>query len=301
MKHVLWVMLIVVGVTACSKVALNKDEFTALLIDMHMSDGVLSTSQNYNLNEKDNYMYYNDLFKKYGITRTEFDSCVTYYSGKSALFNKIYDAVIDTLSRRETEQMRVWKQLTVNDSINLFPGYTMMVDTSRPDSTSGNMGRRSTPVYVKRVVKEDTVYFDKQNPYFLVKMDSITPGMYKFSTTLRLNKREQDRRNYIRAYFLSDNNDTLKVRDVYVQSDTFKHDYHWTHYVVDSIYNQLVVKIIDGEDFSKVKKSKVERQGSVWNTQINKTYATPKMQERFKQQYLPAEDGRQRFLSPNSK
>ena len=54
-------------------------------------------------------LYYNDLFAKYGITREDFDSCVTYYSLQSALFNKIYDVVIDTLSRRQTKIMRSGK------------------------------------------------------------------------------------------------------------------------------------------------------------------------------------------------
>ena len=42
MKHIVWVFMIAVSVIACSKeVALNKNQFTALLIDMHMADGAL--------------------------------------------------------------------------------------------------------------------------------------------------------------------------------------------------------------------------------------------------------------------
>ena len=103
---------------------------------MHTTDGMLSVAQGDIRTEKDNYLYYNDLFKKYGITREDFDSCVTYYSLQSALFNKIYDVVIDTLSRRQTKVMREWKELTMKDTVDLFPGYTMIVaDTIRPDST----------------------------------------------------------------------------------------------------------------------------------------------------------------------
>lgn len=133
MKRILWVILIIAAMTACSKkVPLDKDQFTSLLIDMHTTDGMLSVARGDIRTEKDNYLYYNDLFAKYGITREDFDSCVTYYSLQSALFNKIYDVVIDTLSRRQTKIMREWKELTVNDTVNLFPGYTMIVaDTIR--------------------------------------------------------------------------------------------------------------------------------------------------------------------------
>ena len=80
MKHIVWVFMIAVSVIACSKeVALNKNQFTALLIDMHMADGALEVAKFERRNEKDNYLYYNDLFKKYGITRADFDSCLNYY------------------------------------------------------------------------------------------------------------------------------------------------------------------------------------------------------------------------------
>ena len=36
MKRILWVILIIAAITACSKkVPLDKDQFTSLLIDMH--------------------------------------------------------------------------------------------------------------------------------------------------------------------------------------------------------------------------------------------------------------------------
>ena len=36
-----WALFVAVCVTACSKALLDKDEFTALLIDMHSADGML--------------------------------------------------------------------------------------------------------------------------------------------------------------------------------------------------------------------------------------------------------------------
>ena len=46
MKRILWVILIIAAITACSKkVPLNKDQFISLLIDMHTTDGMLSVAQ----------------------------------------------------------------------------------------------------------------------------------------------------------------------------------------------------------------------------------------------------------------
>ena len=88
MKRILWVILIVAAITACSKkVPLDKDQFTSLLIDMHTTDGMLSVARGDIRTEKDNYLYYNDLFENYGITREDFDSCVTVLSTTTRLFN----------------------------------------------------------------------------------------------------------------------------------------------------------------------------------------------------------------------
>ena len=75
-------ILLLVGFTGCSrkKVPLDEKKFTALLIDLHRTDGTLSVARGLSgLNELKNYAYYNDLFRKYGITRAEFDSCMYYY------------------------------------------------------------------------------------------------------------------------------------------------------------------------------------------------------------------------------
>ena len=87
-------VIILLCIVACThkKAALDREKFTALLIDMHMADGALSLSQGYSTNhEKRNYAYYNSVFDKYGIDRAEFDSCMRYYSAQAALFDEIYD------------------------------------------------------------------------------------------------------------------------------------------------------------------------------------------------------------------
>ncbi|WP_320914764.1 DUF4296 domain-containing protein [Butyricimonas paravirosa] len=289
MKRILWVILIIAAITACSKkVPLDKDQFTSLLIDMHTTDGMLSVARGDIRTEKDNYLYYNDLFEKYGITREDFDSCVTYYSLQSALFNKIYDVVIDTLSRRQTKIMREWKELTVNDTVNLFPGYTMIVaDTIRPDSTQAKVRKKDSIVYETRVVKADTVYFDKRNQFVLVKLDSIVPGMYKFTSTIKLEKSDRGKRNFIQTYFLSADNDTLKVPDQYVGVDTLRpYKKDWEFYVADSSYTKLFMKIPKSDRDTRVKVKKLnDREGCVYKTEIFKTYVAPNREKQLKKEY----------------
>ena len=154
MKRILWVILIIAAITACSKkVPLDKDQFTSLLIDMHTTDGMLSVARGDIRTEKDNYLYYNDLFAKYGITREDFHTSVPYYRVHTALYIKIYHVVFDPLSRRQTKVMREWKELTMKDTVDLFPGYTMIVaDTIRPDSTQVKVRKKDSIVYETRVV-----------------------------------------------------------------------------------------------------------------------------------------------------
>lgn len=288
MKKILWIILIVTCMTACSKkVPLDRKEFTSLLIDMHTVDGALTIwTEEYGGDDRKKYMYYNDLFEKYGITRAEFDSCVHYYSAKTALFTKIYDVVIDSLNRRLTEKTRVYKQLTLRDSMNLMPGYKMWVfDTLDCDSVwlkdefidvlcAGN--------WMKEVVTRDTVVLDEQNPYVEIELDGVVPGMYNFKTNLKFEHRDRKKSKKILAYFLSDQNDTLKIKDTWVTMDSIKRVYTWSYYVSDSIYNKLHIRILDGE---KTKKGEKEWNGKIWDTGIFKLYQTPKEEERNKEFY----------------
>lgn len=291
MKHILWIFVIAVSVIACSKkVALDKDQFTALLIDMHTTDGVLEVINPNRRAEKDNYMYYNDLFKKYGITREDFDSCLTYYTKDALTFNKIYGAVIDTLSRRQTQKMRVLSQFTKNDTINLFQGYTMIVaDTIRADSTVAKAPKKDSVFYAERVVTEDTVHFDKRNQFVLVEVDSLVPGMYHFFTLVKLDRRVLGRRAYIKSFFLSEDNDTLKVPDQYVRlHDTIRaQEYKWEYYVKDTMYNKMVVKIVHSEMDKKAKVQTKELEGWISKTRLNRVYVGPNKIKELEIRYAP--------------
>lgn len=235
---------------ACSheKAALDQDQFTALLIDMHMADGTLSQSQGYSTNQdKKNYAYYNAVFDKYGITRADFDSCLYYYSSRMELFDRIYDVVIDTLNRRLTEQDRRLKELKSRDSVNYFPG-------------------------------PDTLFLDAEHPVWIAEIDSIVPGYYKFSTTVKLDTVEKKRENRIVAFFLSpDRKDTLHVRKIHMMTDTMSRRYNWAQYA-DSSFNRLVIKIADTDHPEKLN----YKRGRIWGTTLFRPYTSASTEERLK-------------------
>ena len=116
--------LIVCLAFSCKKkeMPLDSEEFKWLLLDMHKVDGTLAVGRGmYGHEEKKNYAYYNELFKKYGITREEFDSCLYFYSAQTKEFSQMYDFIIDSLNKQLTAADKVVKELKANDSVNYFP------------------------------------------------------------------------------------------------------------------------------------------------------------------------------------
>lgn len=234
---------------ACSqkKVPLDQQQFIALLIDMHVADGTLAQTKGYSAeNEKKNYAYYNSVFRKYGIDRAEFDSCMRYYSAQTALFSKLYDVVIDSLNKRLTDKNRVLNELRSRDSVNYFP-------------------------------RLDTIVLDTAHPVFTIVVDSLQAGLYRFATTIKFDTLDKGKNNRITAFFLTpDDKDTLHVREIKVLSDTLQHLYNWSQYI-DSSYNRLVVKMVDTD---KSKKQHF-RKGRIWGTTLYRPYISSKTEQRL--------------------
>lgn len=294
MKHhnILTILLLVALLLSCSKAILDRQQFTALLIDIHQTDAMLAELNLRADGPRADYKYYNDLFAKYGITRADFDSCLAYYTRQPEIFTAIYDAVIDTLSRRQTDKMRVWNQLTRLDTLNLFPGYTLTVaDTIPRDSLAKGRPRRDSVIRHPRLLRADTVALDPLNPYILVRVDSLLPGLYEFSTHFKWDKTPAVPRHHLLSYFLDPHGDTLRVRDIYVTPDTVARQYKWTHYLPDSAYSRLEIQlVVEAPDRKPARRATAPRQARVWGTVLNKKYTTDKQAEKLKQQYRPREN-----------
>jgi len=127
-KQLIFLLFTTLLLFSCSKkeekTYLSKDDFTRILFDIHLTDGVL-TSKNIVARGKDYRpsFYYNSIYKKYDITPEQFDSCVSFYTQNSDLYEKIYERVIDSLNRMETQfRIALKDSLVVRDTVNLWKG-----------------------------------------------------------------------------------------------------------------------------------------------------------------------------------
>lgn len=255
MKDLFLIFLVaLVTIAGCSgkKVPLDKKQFMALLTDMHMADGTLTVNDYMASDEKRNYAYYNAIFQKYGITKNEFDSCMSFYSAQTALFSQMYDVIIDSLNIRQTNINRILAELKARDSVNLFP-------------------------------LTDTIRFDSAHRITEVEIDSITPGLYRFSTTIKFDVPDKGKNNRITAFFLSaDGKDSLKVHKVTVITDTVKRYYSWSQYA-DSSYNRLIIKFVDSDNLKKLD----DRRGQAWETNLFRPYISEESERRMKSALKP--------------
>ena len=72
-----------------------------LLVDMHVLEGSMRATGNYNLSGEESRLYYAALFEKYGVTVADFDSSLVWYTKHPKKFERIYVNVmsrIDSLS-----------------------------------------------------------------------------------------------------------------------------------------------------------------------------------------------------------
>lgn len=248
-KYIVFPVLLLIGVAGCKrqKVPLDEKQFTDLLVDLHLADGTLQVKGFSPDRGKKDYAYYNSVFAKYGIDQQVFDSCMYYYSAQTLLFSKMYDKVIDRLSKKLTEQDRILNELRARDSVNYFP----VVDTILLDTSP--------------VVRE-------------YEIDSIVPGLYKFSLMIQFDTLDPGVNNRITSFFLSeDGRDTLRIRNVRVYADLSAHTYHWSQYA-DSLYDRLIIRFVDTDKPEKLK----YRRGRAWGATLLRPYTPAHTEERLK-------------------
>ncbi len=124
-KYILALLTIIMlscGSEKKHKPVLDKQQFKHMLIDIHLADGTLSAENVYRTgkNYRPSY-YYNSVFKKYNITPQQWDSCVAYYAENTAGFTEMYDKIIDSLNRLETQyRIKIKEAEMEQDTVNLW-------------------------------------------------------------------------------------------------------------------------------------------------------------------------------------
>jgi hypothetical protein len=80
-------------------------KFVSVLVDIHLADGIAveNMSRGGQVARLDSASLYGSVFTKYGVTRTMFDSTMSYYTEHPDNFQKIYNKVTAKLKRMEDE------------------------------------------------------------------------------------------------------------------------------------------------------------------------------------------------------
>jgi hypothetical protein len=81
-----------------------RDEMVDVIADMHLYDAVIKEEQKKHRNVQKSKVYlYRTVMEKYHITREQFESSLKYYQQDLDEYDKIYDDVIEKLSKMKAE------------------------------------------------------------------------------------------------------------------------------------------------------------------------------------------------------
>ena len=87
-----------------SRPEINKDELVDLLFDIHIADGYLAyTGSRVDRNRDKVEGTYDYVLRKHNITPKQFRNTMKYYSYHVDEYEKLYNKVIEKLTKRETE------------------------------------------------------------------------------------------------------------------------------------------------------------------------------------------------------
>jgi hypothetical protein len=106
---VLFAVFALILITNCSKdkkkYIIPKDDFEAILVDIHLMDGVVRQHnfRNKLARKNDTLDYYDAILRSHNYTRAQYDSSVVYYSENLGKFDDIYENVLSELNRMEAK------------------------------------------------------------------------------------------------------------------------------------------------------------------------------------------------------
>ena len=89
-----------------------RDKMIHILADLHKTDALVMYAVNRNkIRAQDSKYYYVGLFKKYNITKEDFDSSYNYYCSNMSDFEKMYNEVIIKLTKQKDSLNYVKKKV----------------------------------------------------------------------------------------------------------------------------------------------------------------------------------------------
>ncbi len=203
---------------------LDQQQFMNMLIDIHIADGTLSSKNIYRSgkNYRPSY-YYNSIYEKYELTRTQFDSCLTYYANDTKNFTILYDKLIDSLNRLETK-------------------YRIQVKNDRLERDTVNLWQKKKHW---RIPKRD-----KNTLSFSIPISQ--KGLYTVSASVKIYKDDQTDKPKIEAYFWKKDSlgEEFKINfePLPIKNDAKFHKYEAQMEYPDSTYTELRGNLFAGEN-----------------------------------------------------
>lgn len=92
------------GESSGKKEIIGEDKMVNLLTEIHLADAILSKDVNTLDHRKDMALYfYPSVLEKYGVTRAQMDSSVSYYIRNPKIYLRIYEKVLKELEKDKGE------------------------------------------------------------------------------------------------------------------------------------------------------------------------------------------------------
>jgi Domain of unknown function (DUF4296) len=96
----IWSILIVSCKNTDDKLPISKDKLYSVLGDIHLAEATIE-NENQVMKDSLSKLYYAQIFEHNGITRKDFDSCMSVMSDNPYLMNKVYKKVLDDIAKHD--------------------------------------------------------------------------------------------------------------------------------------------------------------------------------------------------------
>jgi len=123
------------GLTSCRPEGiLHSRQMREVIIDLHKTDALLDETGVSRHNTEARAIYYAQVMEKHGITQSQFDSSLVWYTAHPQLFDKIYPKVLKSLDQ-ELETYKNEHPEASDPHLNIAPELDISQKT-RPFTTS---------------------------------------------------------------------------------------------------------------------------------------------------------------------
>jgi hypothetical protein len=208
--------LILSGLFSCNRPdgVMSQSEMRAFLTDLHRLDGTLSVKFS-GATEREKVYFYNALFQKHGITKSEFDSSLVYYTRNPKTFDRIYSGVIRDLNEINEDVKNNRYHPVLPDSSLLKP-IIYNIWTGRTDySFTGDSLRQK----VSFVIKDNAL---------------LTKDIYELNFYLRIAKSDSSVNPYavLRVHYADGHVDSIFCRN---QQDSVRRKYKFRYRAMHNV------------------------------------------------------------------